>query len=175
MPPALVLDLCTGSGAVAVSLKHERPDLAVYASDLSPEALALARINAERLLPALPGTPPLCFIESDLFSSFAEAPAFGLIVSNPPYVASALLPLLAPEVLREPRLALDGGEDGLTLIRRIIAEAPDHLLPGGALLLEADPGQMGRIAALLAERGFGEIQTRRDLAGRERVIAGRIP
>ncbi|MDR3338407.1 MAG: peptide chain release factor N(5)-glutamine methyltransferase [Treponema sp.] len=167
-----VLDLCTGSGAVAIALKHERPALAVSASDISPEALEVARqntVNAE----------PVTFIESDLFAAFPTLPQgaaprrFGMIVSNPPYVPSAVIPTLSREVRSEPRLALDGGNDGLDLIRRIISEAREFLVPGGLLLLEADPGQMETIGSILAVQGYTGIQTFRDLSQRSRVIGGR--
>jgi release factor glutamine methyltransferase len=93
-------------------------------------------------------------------------------LSNPPYVPSDEIAALSREVQKEPRLALDGGVDGLDLIRKIIAGAPDFLCPGGALLLEADPRQMTGIAGLLEKRGFNNIQTYKDLSGRERVIGG---
>jgi len=161
-----VLDLCTGSGVLAVSLKKERPFLSIVASDISAEALEAAAFNAERLLT---GEAAIRFVHSDVFENLQER--FNIIVSNPPYIPSSEIPTLAPEVQREPRLALDGGEDGLALIRRIIAHAPDHLLPGGVLFLEAGPEQMPRIEALLNVRGFASVRLHRDLAGRERVIS----
>jgi release factor glutamine methyltransferase len=173
------LDLCTGSGAVAVALKHEMPELAVYASDFSPQALVCARGNAERLL----GENSIAFIEADLFAVCDSAPGnaaslgagriprrFSIIVSNPPYIPTPDLPSLQREVRREPPLALDGGQDGLSLIRRIIAESPDHLAPGGALLLEADPRQMEAVSGLLASFGYGGVKTYNDLSQRPRVI-----
>jgi release factor glutamine methyltransferase len=167
--PASLLDLCTGSGAVAVALKHECPASEVFASDISAEALETARLNAARL----PGTTsPITFIQSDLFDRISRR--FHLIAANPPYVKSGDIDGLSPEVRGEPRLALDGGEDGLDLVRAIIGGAPDHLFPGGGLFLEADPRQMPRIGSLLEQRGFLDIQTYRDLSGAERVIRGRI-
>jgi release factor glutamine methyltransferase len=184
-----VLDLCTGSGAVAIALKHERPELSVYASDISPAALAVARNNAARLLDGrlLDGrlNAAVTFIESDLFAAFrgnarTAAPTglprrFDLIVSNPPYVPATIIPTLSPEVRREPRLALDGGEDGLDLIRRIIEEGREFLVPGGALLLEADPDQMKVIAGILASQGYNRVKIYKDLSQRPRVISGRMP
>ena len=175
-----LLDLCTGSGAVAISLKNERPFLHVTASDISPEALETARLNAIRLLDT--GHPNLSkrldkscavhFIHSDLFENISGS--FDIIVSNPPYIPSGKLSGLAPEVRGEPLLALDGGEDGLELISKIISLAPEHLSPGGLLLLEADSGQMPAIWALLAANGFGGVKIHKDIAGRDRVIsAGR--
>jgi release factor glutamine methyltransferase len=162
-----LLDLCTGSGAVAISLKHERPGVTISASDISPQALAVAETNAQGILGrADAGT----FIESRLFDRISGF--FDLILSNPPYVPSAVLETLAPEVRREPRIALDGGSDGLDLIRPIIAGAPEHLRQGGMLLLEADPGQMPAITALFARGGYGDIRVFQDLAGYDRVIGG---
>lgn len=181
-PPAALLDLCTGSGALAVTLKHERPALRVCASDISGKALVVARKNALKILqPMEGGELPILFIESDLFDRIGKAAVpdfpgpvrFDFIISNPPYVPTAVLAALAPEVRREPPLALNGGEDGLDLIRRIIAEAPPFLCPGGTLLMEADPDQIKTIARILESRGYSDIQIYRDLAGQMRVIGGR--
>jgi release factor glutamine methyltransferase len=187
LPGPLVLDLCTGSGAVAVALKHERPDLRVYASDISAPALEAARLNAATLLPsahavahavaeAVEGNAPdpvITFIESDLFERIPQpAPGFTLITANPPYIPRGLIDTLAPEVRREPRLALDGGETGLDLIRRIIDGARPFLRPGGALLLEASPAQFPAIAAMFRSRGYDTIRSYDDLSGRPRVAAG---
>ncbi|MDR0388208.1 MAG: peptide chain release factor N(5)-glutamine methyltransferase [Treponema sp.] len=182
--PVTLLDLCTGSGALAVSLKHERPALRVYASDISGKALTVARKNAAKILQSITGgAPSVSFIESDLFDriggdtvpDFPGPPRFDLIVSNPPYVPTSVLAALSPEVRREPRLALDGGKDGLDLIRRSIAGAPPFLTPGGTLLMEADPNQMAAAACILEDRGYSDIQMYKDLAGRMRVIGGRFP
>ncbi|GHU08901.1 release factor glutamine methyltransferase [Spirochaetia bacterium] len=184
--PYPILDLCTGSGAIAVSLKHERPDIEVWASDISEAALQVAVSNAGRILSgkvSLRAKPdaaePIHFFQGDLFipgiCTPRPIPHFSLIVSNPPYVPAALIPALAREVRKEPALALDGGADGLVLIRRIIAGSVQHLLPGGTLLLEADGGQMEAIRALLADTGFTDITIRCDLAGIERVIGARLP
>ncbi|MDR1100682.1 MAG: peptide chain release factor N(5)-glutamine methyltransferase, partial [Treponema sp.] len=199
-PARSLLDMCTGSGAVAVALKHERPEIEVFASDISPEALETARLNAVRLLgtelnPAEPGlvsaepvctpmgtepgqsrrrqspSPALTLILSDLFGQISRP--FHLITANPPYVKSGEIAGLPREIKKEPRLALDGGEDGLDHIRAIIAGAPERLFPGGGLLLEADPRQMPFIASLLEHQEFRDIQTYRDLSGAERVIGGR--
>jgi release factor glutamine methyltransferase len=164
-----VLDLCTGSGALAISLKKEHPLLSVTASDISAEALEMAALNAGRLL----GESGVNIVHGDLFENLRGR--FDVIVSNPPYVPSGEIPNLAPEVQLEPALALDGGEDGLALIRRIIAEAPDHLPPGGVLLLEADPGQMPQIKDILANNSFARVRLHKDLADRERVISGTLP
>jgi len=164
--PAL-LDLCTGSGAVAVALKNERPKLSVSASDISHDALETARYNAQKLL----GTKPefITFIQSDLFKGIDGC--FDIIVSNPPYIPTGELNSLSHEVRREPELALDGGDDGLSLIREIIASAREHLTPSGILLLEADPRQMRSIRMLLETQGFSGICVHKDLANDDRVIS----
>jgi release factor glutamine methyltransferase len=184
---AAVLDLCTGSGTVAIALKHERPELSLWATDISPKALAVARENAARLLdgqllcPAGDIGETIRFLEGDLFAPLMvpplssshyrhQGPRFSLITANPPYVASGTIPRLAPEVRREPWLALDGGEDGLDLIKRITMEAPDFLIPGGVLLMEADPRQMTAITLILKKKGYRNIQVYRDLSGQDRVI-----
>jgi release factor glutamine methyltransferase len=181
-PKPSLLDLCTGSGAVAIALKHEAPDLEVWAADISPGALEIARHNAARLLGPFPPpdgsfpnvkpnlTPALTFIQGDLFEGIPRR--FSLITANPPYVESAEIAGLSAEVRGEPRIALDGGPDGLCLIRRLIAGAPEHLYPGGALLLEAGPRQMETIRCELEKHGFIGIQTYKDLSGAERVIGG---
>ena len=165
-----VLDLCTGSGAVAIALKHAMPQLEVWATDISAEALETAKTNAAHLLPP----DSIRFFHGDLFESPFPVPCspFPVIVTNPPYIPTADIPSLSPEVRGEPALALDGGSDGLHIIRRIIAAAPEYLCPGGILLLEADPRQMQKIVALLEENGFLDIRIYRDLSGSERVIAG---
>ena len=181
--PVRVLDMCTGSGAIAVALKrnfalkHRVPELEVWAADISADALAVARANAARLLPP----DSIHFCHGDLFDALppapqggAAAPPFHLIVSNPPYVPAAEIAALAPEVRGEPHIALNGGDDGLDIIRRIISGAPQFFGSNGALLLEADPRQMERIAALLHQAAFTDIQTRRDLSGAERVIGGKF-
>ena len=159
-----ILDLCTGSGAVAISLKNERPFLNVSASDISAKALETAACNAARLLDS-----SVTFIQSDLFDNIPGK--YDVIVSNPPYVPAGLLATLAPELRLEPRLALDGGEEGLELIRKIILHTQEHLLPKGALLLEAGPEQMPVIKTLLENNGFHSVRIYRDLAGKDRVIS----
>ena len=163
-----VLDLCTGSGALAISLLNERPFLHITASDISSQALEVAAHNSKTLDPK---PHSLHFIQSDLFENIPGR--FDIIVSNPPYIPSDQLISLAPEVRREPPLALDGGEDGLLIIRKIVSQASDCLLPGGVLLLEASPEQMPVIRELLETEGFGGIKIRKDLAGRDRVISTR--
>jgi release factor glutamine methyltransferase len=170
---AAVLELCTGSGAVAVALKNEAPETEIFASDISAAALEIAAANAARLLPG----KGIRFFQADLFTPFSaapgETPLFSLILANPPYIPSSEIEGLPPDVRAEPRIALDGGPDGLSLIRRIIREAPGHLETGGSVLLEADPRQMENIQALFIREGYTDIQTYKDLAGDERVTGAR--
>jgi release factor glutamine methyltransferase len=168
-----LLDLCTGSGAVAVALKHELPDWEIWASDISSKALNIARANAKKIL----GSPgAVHFVHSDLFDAFDCGLRFSLIVTNPPYVQHREIGALPPEVRIEPRIALDGGEDGLDLIRRIIPQLPYWLSGGGSILIEAAPGQMEAVAMILREHEFLNPELHKDLAGRERVVsASRFP
>ncbi len=162
-----VLDLCTGSGCVAITLALERPTWAVLGSDVSPDALEVARDNALRL-----GAVPRCwFVTSDLFEALGAERPFDLVVGNPPYIARDE-PL--PPTVRdhEPHLALFAGEDGLDTVRRIVADAPRSLVPGGVLALEVGAGQAPAVEALLVERGFTDVERRRDLGGIERVVSG---
>ena len=169
--PLPVLDLCTGSGAVALALYAERPGVEVWASDISEEALKLAEANAARLF----GAPETVrFFLGDLYAAL-PGKRFSLITANAPYVPSGAITGLSREVQKEPKIALDGGKDGLDIIRRIITGAPERLVPGAFLLLEADPSQMPETARLLEQSGFTAVQTTKDLAGRERVIRGRLP
>ena len=162
-----LLDLCTGSGAVAISLKNERPFLNVTASDISSGALETARLNGTRLIKS----GDIKFIRSDLFENLPGC--FDIIVANPPYIPSDELSGLAPEVRREPRLALDGGQSGLEVTGKIISLAPEHILPGGTILLEAAPEEMPAIRALLETNGFSTVRIHRDMAGRDRVISAK--
>jgi release factor glutamine methyltransferase len=172
---------------VAIALIHEAPDQEIWAADISQEALEVARLNAVRLLAGEPpagcapggrpdpvetAPPTLSFIPSDLFTQIPGR--FSNITANPPYIPSAEIPGLPAEVRGEPPIALDGGPDGLRLIRRLIGGAPEHLYGGGLLLLEADPRQMERIRDELEKNSFMGIQIYRDLSGAERVIGGRL-
>jgi release factor glutamine methyltransferase len=164
------LDLCTGSGAIAVSLKNEMPGLEVWAADISAEALKTAKANAARHQMA----ESIRFCQGHLFEALPAGLTFHVIVSNPPYIPSAEIKRLPPEVQKEPRLALDGGEDGLGIIKEIIACAPDYLEPRGTLLLEAGPEQMKSVSQALEKNRFINIKTYNDLSGLERVIEGTL-
>ena len=169
-----VIDLCTGSGAVAISLKNEMPSLEVWASDISEEALETAKKNAAFLLPA----GSIQFLKGDLYNALPApcsplpTPSFNLIVCNPPYIPSDEMQSLPAEVQNEPRLALDGGAQGLAIIKRVIDGSVEKLMRGGVLLMEADPRQMEKIAILLEKRGFSNVKLYNDLSGKERVIGG---
>lgn len=164
--PGTVLDLGTGSGAIAVSIARHRPVAAVTAVDRSPEALAVARSNAARL-----EAPNLRFLHSDWFEAL-DGETFDLIVSNPPYVEAADPHLQRGDVRFEPLSALASGADGLDDIRRIAAAAPSHLRPGGWLLFEHGYNQGERCREILRRQGFLQVETIRDLAGQERVSMG---
>ena len=160
------LDLCTGSGVLAVTLKKLLPALRVTAADISADALALARLNAERL------GADVDFRHGDLFAP-VPGERFALILCNPPYIPTGELDGLQEEVRREPALALDGGPDGLSFYRRIAREAPAHLTDGGRLLLEIGSTQGEAVSALLREAGFAQVRVQRDLAGLDRVVTAR--
>ncbi len=166
--PGRVLDVGTGSGCVALALARELPAATLLASDVSPAALALARANAA----ALELEARIDWRDADLLDGIDGA--FDVIVSNPPYIPSAEIERLAPEVQQEPRLALDGGADGLDVIRRLVRGASARLAPGGWLLLEVGAGQADAVEVLLREAGAVELARHADLAGIERVIGGRF-
>jgi protein-(glutamine-N5) methyltransferase, release factor-specific len=166
-----ILDLCTGSGAIAISLNHEMPDLEVWATDISIEALETAKANAKRYQLA----ESIHFYQGYLFEALPAGLTFHAIVSNPPYISSTEIARLPPEVQREPRLALDGGKNGLEIIQKIITRAPDYLESEGVLLLEAAPEQMKSISATLEQNRFKNIKTYYDLSQMERAIEGTMP
>jgi len=159
-----VLDLGTGSGAIALAIQSARPDAAVEAVDRSAEALAVARANAARL------GLPVRFRQADWLQG---AGRYHLIVSNPPYVRADDEHL--PALRHEPRAALVAGPDGLADLRRIAAAAPPHLEPGGWLLLEHGWDQAQAVRALLEAAGLADVSSRNDLAGIQRCTGGRRP
>jgi release factor glutamine methyltransferase len=168
-PAPRIADVGTGSGALAITLAKLRPDAAVFASDVSPPALDVARANAERLGAAV------TFVDGDLAAPLAAHAPLSLIVANLPYVPTGELGSLPADVRSEPALALDGGADGLDLMRRLVADAPALLSPGGVLALEIGAGQAEATRALLQAAGFSDVQARKDLAGIERVVSGVKP
>jgi len=165
-----VLDLGTGSGAVALAIAHERPAAHVTATDASPGALTAARANGQRL-----GLSVLWLQGAwhDWFAPLAAGEQFDLIVSNPPYIAADDPHLSA--LAHEPQTALISGADGLDDIRRIVAGATAHLAPGGWLLLEHGHDQAQAVRGLLAQAAYDQPQSRRDLAGIERCSGGQWP
>jgi len=166
---ARVLDLCTGSGCVAITLARERPTTQVIASDKSEGAIAVAVENATRL-----GTYNVAFAVSDLFAGLRGP--FDVITANPPYIASSEVEGLSPDIVKfEPRLALDGGASGDDVVARIVQEAPSHLAHGGVLAVEVGAGQSERVAAMMTSRGFRDVERARDYARIERVVSGVWP
>ena len=165
-PGMRVLDLCTGSGCVIVSILHNVSDVEGYAVDISKQALNVAKENA-RL-----NDVPVLFEHSDLFDHVTGT--FDVIVSNPPYICTDEIAKLMPEVRDfEPMEALDGKEDGLYFYRRITEESVAYLKPGGYLLYEIGHDQGEAVSSYMRENGFDEIEVIRDLAGLDRVVRGR--
>ena len=163
-----ILDLCTGSGCILLSLLHYSNDCEGTGVDISKEALQVAVQNAELL------GIKADFLKSDLYEKVTGK--FDLLVSNPPYIERAVIPTLMEEVREyDPYIALDGGEDGLDFYRRIIGGAQDYLKRGGQILMEIGSGQAKAVSELLREAGFKEIDVCRDFAGLDRVVSGRLP
>lgn len=167
--PARVLDLCTGSGCIAISIAAERPLASVWATDLSPDALAVAKQNAE----ALGVDGRVTFFQGNLFDAVPKDATFDVIVSNPPYVRLDELPGLQKEVQKEPKLALDGGVDGLVVIRPLVVAALPRLKAGGTLALEISDDQGAAVKALLDAAGAVDTRIVKDLARLDRMVFGR--
>jgi release factor glutamine methyltransferase len=165
-PDAAVLDWGTGSGAIALALADERPDLVISASDASEPALAVARANAERL------GLKVAWICSDGFSALAGA-TFDLVVTNPPYLSDAELEAAPAELGFEPRMALAGGPRGDEVIAGLASEVGAYLRPGGVLLCEVGETQAAAVAACFVAAGLVDPQFREDLAGITRVVSAR--
>jgi release factor glutamine methyltransferase len=159
-----LLDVGTGSGVLAITFALECPNLQIVGSDVSPSALNLARENAEKQ--GL--NHRIEWVESDLLSSVAGS--FDFLVANLPYIPTAELPKLAPEVKRDPQLALDGGPDGLVVIRRLLQEAPRVLRDGAFVILEVGFDQAGRVADLLTAQKFRDISVENDYQGVRRFV-----
>ena len=161
-----VLDLCTGSGCIAVTLTDLCPGINTDASDISPDALEIAKANALRHHTAV------TFIQSDLFEQIHNR--YDLIVSNPPYISLAEMETLMPEVKEhDPHLALYGGTDGLDFYRKIVTDAPEHLKANGLLMMEIGAGQAAAVSKLLNENDYTDIQIIKDLNGLDRIVTGR--
>lgn len=166
---ARVLDLCTGSGCVAITLACERPTWSVLGIDLSADAVEVASHNAARLGAA----PRAWFQSSDLYAALPEDSRFELITANPPYIVEGEdLPLTIRAF--EPAMALFGGQDGLSIIRPIIERAASFLSEQGVLAMEVGAGQAPVVAELFAAAGFNDVDLRKDYGGIERVVSGRL-
>jgi release factor glutamine methyltransferase len=168
-PPSRILELGTGSGAIALALARAFPEAAVVATDISGDALALARDNAE----SAGLSRQVQLVQSDWFSALPPEP-FDLIISNPPYLSETETAAAAVEVREfEPRGALASANGGAADLERIVADAPRYLAPGGLLALETGIAQHARLAAAAQAAGFGQVECRRDLTGRDRFLLAR--
>lgn len=199
-----ILDLCTGTGCILISLLKYSNDCEGVGIDISTDALELAKLNAAEIFAeagheaSFGGAQPLeaetdgaryTFLQGDLYAALAGGVAarsdadsaasdsqFDIIVSNPPYIPAHVIDTLAPEVKDyEPHLALDGGDDGLDIIRRIIDGASEHLVRGGQLFLEIGYDQGESVSMLMREAGFADVEVIQDYAGLDRVVSGRLP
>ena len=161
-----ILDMCTGSGCILLSLLHYSNDCIGVGADISPAALSVAKKNADRL------GIEADFIESDLFENVDGV--FDIIVSNPPYIRTCEIEELMPEVKdHDPFIALNGKEDGVTFYRRIIKDAPDHLVMGGLLAFEIGNDQGKAVSDMMNDAGFTGVCVLKDLCGNDRVVLGR--
>ncbi len=161
-----VLDMCTGSGAIAISLSKLIENASVSASDISDGALNVAKENA------IKNSVNIEFYKSDLFNDISKNVKFDIIVSNPPYIKTEVIKGLSKEVQSEPFIALDGGEDGLVFYREIIKNAKDYIVEDGYLALEIGYDQKESVTNLLRENGYKNIYSKTDLAGNDRVVVG---
>jgi release factor glutamine methyltransferase len=165
-----VLDLCTGSGILAVSLKLEFPDVAVTASDVSPEAIKVAKANADNY------SCDIDLVLSDLFEALPAGRIYDVIVSNPPYIAEDEYDTIPSEVRDfEPEIALKGGRDGADFYRAIASQAKDHLKPGGWLCFEIGEKQGRLVSDILTRNGFSGVSVTKDVAFMDRVVCGKLP
>ena len=174
-PKMKVLDMCTGSGCIVLSIlkmcreKYYMTDLQGIGADVSEEALKVARENSRRL------EVPVTWIQSDLFAKIPEEEKYDVIVSNPPYIETAVIDTLQEEVrLHDPYIALDGKEDGLYFYRRIISEADKYLKPQGKLMFEIGCDQAEAVEELMKNAGYEQITVKKDLAGLDRVVYGTL-
>lgn len=163
-----ILDLCTGSGAIAISLSKLINKSLVYASDISKKALKIAEENSMK------NQANVMFIESDLFDKISKLYKFDIIVSNPPYIEKEVIKTLSEEVQKEPVLALDGGDDGLDFYRKIAEKAKEYLNTEGFLAFEIGYNQKVAVENILKENGYQNIYSRKDLGGNDRIVVGQI-
>ena len=161
------LDVGVGSGVIAVTVALEVPTSHVIALDISPEALAVARRNGSQLCRGF----RIEFRQSNLFAAVRDSERFDVIVSNPPYIAEPDYPTLMPEVLADPKIAMTAGEEGLDIIKVLVAKAPDHLAPGGRLMFEIGYGQAEKVANLTEQdERYDSISILRDLNNIDRIV-----
>ena len=163
-----ILDLCTGSGAIAISISKLINNCLVYASDISKEALKIADENSNR------NQANVFFMESNLFEKISKTYKFDVIVSNPPYIETEVIKTLSEEVKKEPMLALDGGVDGLDFYRKIAKESKEYLNTNGYLAFEIGYNQKVEVEKILFEEGYKNIYSRKDFAGNDRIVIGQI-
>lgn len=174
-PKMKILDMCTGSGCIVLSIlkmcreKYYMTELQGIGADVSEEALKVARENGRRL------EVPVTWIQSDLFAKIPEEEKYDVIVSNPPYIETAVIDTLQEEVrFHDPYIALDGKEDGLYFYRRIISEAGKYLKPQGKLMFEIGCEQAKAVEELMKNAGYEQITVKKDLAGLDRVVYGTL-
>ena len=167
--PVRVLDLCTGTGCVAVAVAHNAPEAQVLATDVNPRALAVAKANADRH----GVSDRVAFALGDLFAALShDAPLFDVVCANPPYVEDGAWDSLPPVVrLHEDPVALLAGSDGLDIVRRLASEATAYLRSGGLLAFEIGMGQYESVGEILSENGYEGVEVRNDLAGIERIVS----
>lgn len=163
-----ILDMCTGSGAIAISLSKLIKKSLIYAADISPKALKIADENSSK------HAANILFFESDLFKNISKLYKFDIIVSNPPYIETEVINTLSEEVKKEPQIALDGGIDGLDFYRQIIQDAKDYLNENGYLAFEIGYNQKQSVEKLFKDNGYKNIYSRKDLAGNDRIVVGQI-
>jgi len=165
-----VLDLCTGSGAIAISLSKilDSNRILIYGTDISENALKIAEENA------MQNCSKVVFFKSDIFKNINESYKFDIIVSNPPYIETKTIEILSEEVKKEPHIALDGGEDGLYFYKEIINNAKKYLNPNGYLAFEIGYNQKSAVQELLDKNGYKNIYSKKDLSGNDRVIIAQI-
>lgn len=164
-----ILDMCTGSGCILISLLNYSNECSGIGVDLSADALEIAKENAQTLIP----DKEYCFINSDLFKGLDQNDRFDIIVSNPPYIASAVIEELMPEVRdHEPRMALDGTADGLYFYRKIVDNADVFLKSGGLLAFEIGYDQGEAVKQLMLDRGYNEVEIVKDYSDMDRVVKG---
>lgn len=168
----LVADLCCGSGVIGISIALNHPDAKVFASDISEAAGKVTTENAK----VYGLEDRIVFLQGNIWGPFDKKGLhdFDLVVSNPPYIPSNVIPGLSPEIAHEPAQALDGGEEGTDFYKAIIGDLPRHLKPGGGIILEIGHDQAGYVKDMLHEAGFSDIDVIKDLAGFDRVIAAKL-